>query len=355
MHLPLKFVAVVGASVLLLAGVAAPIAAETKSFTETGTFTFVVPAGVCSVTVDESGAQGGISGRDVESEAKPGGRTVATIPVTPGETLQINVGGRGEKGTEEVDDAADGQNTGGAQATFTAPIDQPGGAGGFNGGGAGGAGFDLGGGGGGGASDVRQAAGGTGCVPCPTAGTKTSGTALADRVVVAGGGGGGGSFGGRAGVGGGASGGDPNGDGGGGNALTPGSTSAGGGKVGTTSAGGAGGAGSTDPQSDEVAGNGGDGTSGNGGGGGELDSRGGGGGGGGGYFGGGGGGGVTSGEGSAGGGGGGSSFAAANATSVTFTAGVRQGDGVVILTWTQTTDFAPGVACPVALNPRFTG
>ena len=53
--------------------------------------------------------------------------------------------------------------------------------------------------------------------------------------------------------------------------------------------------------------------------------------------------------------GGGSSFAAANATGVTFPAGVRTGNGVVILSWTATTDFTPGVACPVAANPNFTG
>ncbi len=50
--------------------------------------TFTVPANVTSITVDAQGSQGGgtLGGN--------GGRAIATIPVTPGEVLQVWVGGR---------------------------------------------------------------------------------------------------------------------------------------------------------------------------------------------------------------------------------------------------------------------
>lgn len=88
----------------------------------------------------------GVSGRGGD-----GGKVVALLPVTPGETLQINVGGAGQDGVQTTS-----------------------GTGGYNGGANGGTGAGWAGGGGGGASDVRQ-----------------GGTSLADRVIVAGGGGGG--------------------------------------------------------------------------------------------------------------------------------------------------------------------
>lgn len=96
---------------------------------------WTVPEGVTSVAVDVFGAQGGHP-----LYGGPGGRVEATLAVSPGEVLQVNVGGQGT-GT----------------------------AGGFNGGGSGSNGSF----GGGGGSDIRRA-----------------GSALADRVVVAGGGGG---------------------------------------------------------------------------------------------------------------------------------------------------------------------
>lgn len=124
---------------------------------------FVVPQNVTSMTIEALGARGGNTNRGA------GGRTLATIAVTPGETLYIYVGGIG--------------GTGG--------INTPG-TGGFNGGGQGGMAVG-GGGGGGGASDVRQ-----------------GGNALANRVVIAGGGGGAGNFS-SGGTGGGTTGGDGNG------------------------------------------------------------------------------------------------------------------------------------------------
>ncbi len=112
-----------------------------QEFTNAGNFTFTVPDGHHTVTVEAWGAQGGGAAGGL------GGYASGDIAVMPGETLTIRVGA------------------------------WPGGSrlGGFNGGGNGGA-SDQGrsaGGGGGGASDVRQ-------------GSNT----LDDRVVVAGGGGG---------------------------------------------------------------------------------------------------------------------------------------------------------------------
>jgi hypothetical protein len=103
--------------------------------------TWTVPAGVTSINVDVQGAQGGAT---AWGNAGLGGRTQATVPVSPGSTIYINVGGQGNTSV-----------------------------GGFNGGGAPyGCGCV---GGGGGASDVR-----------------IGGNALGNRAVVAGGGGGGG-------------------------------------------------------------------------------------------------------------------------------------------------------------------
>lgn len=132
--------------------------------------TFVVPAGVTSVTIEAWGAQGGMSDPVTDNL---GGYATGELAVSPGDVLNIYVGGQ--------------------------PSGEPGG---FNGGGAG----DSLGAGGGGASDVR-----------------TAGNTLNDRVIVAGGGGGGGIWSGAnviGGVGGGLTGGDglraPNNAGGGG-------------------------------------------------------------------------------------------------------------------------------------------
>ena len=130
--------AVVGLSTLAFV---APAAATTETFEFTGTAqTWTVPAGVTSATFDLYGAQG----ENFAESGIPGlgGRATATIAVTPGASIQINVGGQG--------------------AAF--------GAAGFNGGGGG---VDNAGGGGGGASDIR-----------------VGGNELDDRVLVAGGGGG---------------------------------------------------------------------------------------------------------------------------------------------------------------------
>src|SRR6266545_2959187 len=142
---------------------ATPVPSGSQTFDFTGAQQqFIVTAGVTTVTIQAFGAQGGAGGVDVgggtPGTAANGGQVTATIAVTPGQILFVNVGGLGQVGGS------------GRPAV--------GGPGGFNGGAVGGDGglFGVAGGGGGGASDVRQ-----------------GGSALANRVVVAGGGGGGGA------------------------------------------------------------------------------------------------------------------------------------------------------------------
>src|SRR5579862_752726 len=123
-----------------------------KTFKYTGSEqSFKVPSGVKAITVVALGAAGAAAGSGPGADQPGiGGRVYAVIPVRPGETLHVFVGGQG---TQDATGAAGG---------------------GFNGGGAGYCCYDSG--GGGGASDVRE-----------------SGDSLTDRIVVAGGGGGQGS------------------------------------------------------------------------------------------------------------------------------------------------------------------
>lgn len=267
-------------------------AVVTCTFEATGAAqTWTAPAGVTQATFDIYGAAGGKVSQSAGSFAASGGlggRTQATLTVTAGIAYQVNVGGAGES------------------RIFT-PSNVTGGVGGFNGGAAGGQGPFFGGGGGGGASDIRSGA-----------------FALADRLLVAGGGGGGGGF-----VGG-------NGGAGGGLVGTDGNPFANGGYGGLgagASAGGLGGLGglpaSVDSYDPTLA-YGGNGAVGVGGAGGAFDEPGidGGGGGGGGLFGGGGGGFGYYG----GGGGGGSGY---GPSGVVLTAGVREGSGLVTISYTQ--------------------
>ncbi|NBV92672.1 MAG: hypothetical protein EBR91_10980, partial [Flavobacteriia bacterium] len=123
---------------------AANITSGSQSFTYTGSQqTWTVPAGVTSITVDAQGAQGGTSGYGTGGL---GGRLQATLPVTPGATLFINVGGQGNT-------SVGGWNGGGAPYACGCAA------------------------GGGGATDIR-----------------IGGTALTDRKIVAGGGGGAGYY-----------------------------------------------------------------------------------------------------------------------------------------------------------------
>lgn len=95
--------AVAGALVVLL-GLAAPAPVAAQQCVATQTFPvgqqtpFVVPPGVTTISVDAYGAQGGSTTAGVNGGA--GGRgaraTLASLPVTPGETLTMIVGGQGE-------------------------------------------------------------------------------------------------------------------------------------------------------------------------------------------------------------------------------------------------------------------
>ena len=164
-------------------------------FTATGAAqSWTVPAGITEITVDArggAGAAGALFG-GTRGTGGAGARVRTTLTVTPGQVLQLMVGGAGGVPT-----------------------------GGFNGGAAGGTSTRTGaiGGGGGGASDIRTGS----CAASLTCG-------LTDRVIVAGGGGGGASVRGDGGAGGSV----------GGDGTISGDGGAGAG--GTTSAGGVGGA-----------------------------------------------------------------------------------------------------------------
>lgn len=126
------------------------LTATSQTYTTVGTTTFMVPAGVTRLTATLHGAGGKSVTYQTHAPALGGLGAIisANIPVTAGETLQVNVGGQGGKGT-----------------------------GGFNGGGVGCAHPSYDSSGGGGASDIRRTP-----------------YTLNDRLMVAGGGGGGYSF-----------------------------------------------------------------------------------------------------------------------------------------------------------------
>ena len=102
---------------------------------------FTVPQGVTALSVVASGAQGGtaenVKNGQVPGTGGPGAVVNGSFAVTPGETVQVVVGGQGQS----LDQARAGGNP-------------PPGAGGFNGGGVGGASDMISGAGGGGATTV---------------------------------------------------------------------------------------------------------------------------------------------------------------------------------------------------------
>ncbi len=299
---------VAGMSLALVPLLAGPAAAQ--SCAQTGnqvvcTFdftgaaeTFTVPSGVTQLQADVRGASGGAGAGDVNpgGTGGAGAEVTGTLTVTPGQTLQVNVGGAG------------------GDAVETTP-----GTAGYNGGGGGGTSDSSSGGGAGGASDIRSGA-----------------FDLSSRLVTAAGGGGGGGT-------------DelPGGPGGaGGQSGANGTTGTG--AVDTT--GGQGGGGAT-PTTPGAGGNGGvgvhfngdngqPGVLGTGGTGGGASISAGGGGGGGVYGGGGGGGGATTDVTFSGGGGGGGGSSAGPAGS-TFTTGANTGNGRVTLTYTLPSPPSP--------------
>lgn len=263
---------------------------QTFNFTG-GTQTFTVPAGVNSIVVDVQGAQGQANALN-QATGGLGGRVQATISVTPGEVLQINVGG------------------GGTVATV----------GGFNGGAAAGVADcnTASGGGGGGKSDIRRSPfgfNGTDVLVVAGGGGGAGGSRVAACGPGGGGGGGAGWFGGGGGAG-------YDGTGGGGGTPSAGGvggvfgfTGGGNGANGTAGAGGVGGTVIANNQTASQTGVNG------GGGGGTTGATG------------------ASGGGSTwrgGGGGGGSSFAGPGTSAVTHTQGFRSGNGQIIVTWTGT-------------------
>ncbi len=154
-------------AIAVLSGTHFSAFAQTLSFMYTGAVQFwTVPAGIDTIVVIATGAEGGLnavessttctfSGGTLPDRQGYGACVTAHLAVTPGQVLNIYVGQRGVDGT--------------APGCAGTP-----GPGGWNGGGNGGFGYGpYAGGGGGGASDVR-----------------IGGVALANRVIVAAGGGG---------------------------------------------------------------------------------------------------------------------------------------------------------------------
>ncbi|HET6275567.1 MAG TPA: glycine rich domain-containing protein [Candidatus Cybelea sp.] len=261
---------------------------KSRTFAYTGgEQSFRVPANVTSISVVADGAAGAS-----DKGIARGGRTQAAIPVTPGETLYVFVGGRGAS-------PAGGFNGGGSGGNYTPCVTRS-------------CSF-----GGGGASDVRQ-----------------GGDGVNNRILVAGGSGGHGYADFTGGLGGAKVGGKGHGGPAGGQRGRAGF----GGTKNHGGAGGAGGDGFGNPGSPGALGVGGTG--------GNADKTSGnhfincGGGGGGGYYGGGGGGSGSKGSGSFGGGsggsgGGGSSFVESSAGAVHLYQGWQTdtGDGVIVFTW----------------------
>jgi hypothetical protein len=257
--------------------------------------TFKVPTGVTLIKVAARGAGGGGAPNSYDQEGGRGGRVVAELPVTPGESLAIFVGGTA--------DIISGGYNGGGNGNFLST--------------------DVSSYGGGGATDIRE-----------------GGTALEDRILVAGGGGG---LGGAAdGYGGGGGGGGSRvankGDNGGGNVSRLCHAAGHGGGAGSQSSGGRGGRGAFGRACS--AGTGAAGEFGVGGKGGGGDGGGGGGGGGGYYGGGGGGGGMYELDpkhffGNGGGGGGGSSFIESTARNARNWKAWKDasGNGQIVISW----------------------
>jgi hypothetical protein len=327
----------------------------TCTYSVVGSDTFTVPAGITKADFVVVGAKGGnyfIDGPPITGRAGGAGdQATATLSLTPGQVLQVDVAGRGVNGTATSRTGGMGNGPHGGMGAL-------GGFGGSNGGMPGGLG-DAGGAnggtavadggngsGGGGSSDIRLVPSGCASLTCD----------LTTRIVVGAGGGGGGGTGGSGGAlgGFGGAGGDTSGGNGGpgdgGNAGTgaAGATQAAGGAAGINPPRHVAGQDLTDPR---LGGDGFNGTAGAGGLGGAGNAPlppattaggGAGGGGGGGLFGGGGGGGgggpFGGGGGAGGGAGGGSSFVTPSAVAGALTSGVNNdtinaGNGQVTITW----------------------
>ena len=156
---------------------AAPVSGS--PFTAPGEHSFVVPAGVTTLLVQVIGGAGGNGGKACVCQnggpagvvGAPGAQVTATLPVTAGQTLYVEVGSNGGNGANDLN----------INNSCYVNERDAGGVGGLNGGGAGGTSTNCwgGGGGGGGYSALRV---------CPQSGV---GCPSSPWLVLAGGGGGG--------------------------------------------------------------------------------------------------------------------------------------------------------------------
>lgn len=141
---------VIGTLTAVAPAQAAPTA-EVATFSYTGSLqTFTVPAGVTSLTITATGAEGGLGGRDSQGEPIPGGykgQVTGTISVTPGQVLTVSVGGGGTRGASSTS----------SQSRAAAGVSPLSGYAGGQGGMPGGSGSSGGGGGGGAATVVTTA------------------------------------------------------------------------------------------------------------------------------------------------------------------------------------------------------
>src|SRR6266511_1829169 len=128
------FAAIVGIAALAACGPvkkSPPAPPVTVTYSTVGTHSFVVPAGVTLIGVDAYGAEGGPGADNMFCNPEfgvggKGGRATTTLAVTPGETLQINVGGAGNDG----DDGGEGGSNGGGTGGSVEPDGRGGGGGG---------------------------------------------------------------------------------------------------------------------------------------------------------------------------------------------------------------------------------
>lgn len=217
---------------------AASAAETTTKFSSAGAHTFIVPAGVESISVELLGGAGGACLISPEgpgtSSGGRGAELTGVLRVTPGEVLSIGVAGNGKDCAAEAEGGGGGGGAGGGGAAGSGPWFGGGGGGGASsivapnapagyspllavaGGGGGAAGFGLAGGdadspgtgfeaseGGGAGTETEGGQGGiSGCNPPGNAGSALRGGRGGTGEVIGGGGGGGGYFGGGGGAGG---------------------------------------------------------------------------------------------------------------------------------------------------------
>ena len=118
----------------------------TLSYVSPGSYSFTVPTGIHSLSINILGGGGGAGGSDASGQGHdgyPGAVISGALTVNPGDTIDIIVGGGGVGGTNQA--SGSGGGAGGSSGS---------GHGGGTGGNAGGSGSSGGGGGGGGASIV---------------------------------------------------------------------------------------------------------------------------------------------------------------------------------------------------------